>query len=89
MSLPRSSEHEAGIAVDINAIASQSLSNEVYSWLAEHAYKYGFVLRYPKNKTDITGISYEPWHYRYVGLAVAKEMHDANLTLEEYLQLKK
>jgi D-alanyl-D-alanine carboxypeptidase len=52
----------------------------------EHAWEYGFVLRYPKGKIDVTGIIYEPWHYRYVGKEVAKELHESGLTLEEYLQ---
>ena len=55
-------------------------------WLDENAYKYGFVKRYPEDKTDITGISNEPWHYRYVGTTVAKIMKEENLCLEEYLE---
>lgn len=64
------------------------LSNgkKVYQWLDENAYKYGFVKRYPEDKTDITGISNEPWHYRYVGTTVAKIMKEENLCLEEYLE---
>ena len=53
----------------------------------EHCWEYGFILRYPKDKIDVTGIIYEPWHYRYVGLEVAKELHDLGLTLEEYLDM--
>ena len=55
-------------------------------WLDENAYKYGFVKHYPEDKTDITGISNEPWHYRYVGTTVAKIMKEENLCLEEYLE---
>ena len=64
------------------------LSNgkKVYQWLDENVYKYGFVKCYPEDKTDITGISNEPWHYRYVGTTVAKIMKEENLCLEEYLE---
>ncbi len=81
---PGTSEHELGLAVDINAGAGSS-SEQVYSWLSENAYKYGFILRYPQEKEDITGIEYEPWHYRYVGKNAAREIHNKNITLEEYL----
>lgn len=79
------SEHEIGLALDINADQSQSTDGEVYDWLAENAYKYGFILRYPPDKEDITGIDYEAWHYRYVGTETASEIHERNITLEEYL----
>lgn len=79
------SEHELGIALDINADTSASSNEEVYAWLAENAYKYGFILRYPLGKEDITGIDYEPWHYRYVGVEAASEIYTQQLTLEEYL----
>ncbi len=59
---------------------------EAYEWLCENAYKYGFILRFPENKTDTTGYMYESWHYRYVGSDAAKEIHDRNITLEEYLE---
>ena len=81
---PGTSEHELGLAVDINA-ADGSDPWTVYSWLAEHAHEYGFILRYPEGKTDITGIAYEPWHYRYVGTEAAAEIHERGITLEEYL----
>ncbi|MDE6500874.1 MAG: M15 family metallopeptidase [Ruminococcus sp.] len=79
------SEHEIGLALDINADQSQSTDTEVYDWLAENAYKYGFILRYPPDKEYITGIDYEPWHYRYVGTETSAEIHARNITLEEYL----
>ncbi|MDE6832742.1 MAG: M15 family metallopeptidase [Ruminococcus sp.] len=79
------SEHEIGLAVDINADQSYSTDTEVYDWLAENSYKYGFILRYPPDKEYITGIDYEPWHYRYVGTETASEIHEQNITLEEYL----
>jgi len=79
------SEHELGLALDINADQSHSTDEEVYDWLAENACKYGFILRYPSGSEDITGIDYEPWHYRYVGTETALEIHERNITLEEYL----
>ena len=75
-----------GLSVDINADTDKCSSEKVYQWLDENAYKYGFVKRYPEDKTDITGISNEPWHYRYVGTTVAKIMKEENLCLEEYLE---
>lgn len=80
------SEHQLGLSVDINADTDKCSSEKVYQWLDENAYKYGFVKRYPEDKTDITGISNEPWHYRYVGTTVAKIMKEENLCLEEYLE---
>lgn len=79
------SEHQSGLAVDINADGIHSAGYEVYEWLAEHAWDYGFILRYPEGKEAITGTSYEPWHYRYVGVEAAKEIRDLGVTLEEYL----
>ena len=84
VALPGTSEHELGLAVDINADEG-SLAWTVYRWLAKHAQEYGFILRYPEGKTEITGIEYEPWHYRYVGVQAAKEITESGLTLEEYL----
>lgn len=87
---PGTSEHQLGLAVDIIDTRLWALEEEqetlpAQKWLMEHAWEYGFVLRYPKDKTEKTGIIYEPWHYRYVGKEVAKELHDSGLTLEEYL----
>lgn len=81
---PGTSEHELGIALDINA-GEGSDAWEVYTWLADNAYQYGFILRYPQGKEAITGIDYEPWHYRYVGHEAALEIYDQQITLEEYL----
>lgn len=81
---PGTSEHELGLAVDINADAGSAV-DEVYAWLAQNAWCYGFVLRYPADKADITGIDYEPWHYRYVGKDAAKAMQESGQCLEEYL----
>lgn len=86
VALPGTSEHQLGLSVDINADTQKCSSDAVYQWLDENAYKYGFIKRYPADKTDITGISNEPWHYRYVGKEAAKTMKEQNLCLEEYLQ---
>lgn len=79
------SEHEAGLAIDIYAKSGKSTDDEVFAWLKEHCAEYGFILRYPEDKTEITGMSYEPWHYRYVGTDAAQEIMDGGLCLEEYL----
>ena len=87
VAVPGTSEHELGLALDINA-AEGSDSWEVYTWLADNAYRYGFILRYPLGKEKITGIDYEPWHYRYVGKNAALEIYQQDITLEEYLEQK-
>ncbi len=79
------SEHQSGLAVDINADGIHSAGYEVYDWLAQNAWQYGFILRYPEDKTDITGTSYEPWHYRYVGVEAAQAITQQGVCLEEYL----
>lgn len=79
------SEHQTGLAVDINADGIHSAGMEVYAWLADNAWKYGFILRYPKDKTELTKTDYEPWHYRYVGTEAAKEIYECGLCLEEYV----
>lgn len=84
VAVPGTSEHEVGICADINA-TSGSTSDEVYQWLAKNAWKYGFILRYPEDKTDVTKTIYEPWHYRYVGREAAAEIQASGLCLEEYL----
>lgn len=85
VSAPGTSEHQLGLAVDINGDKENSTNEEVYMWLADNAHKYGFILRYPLEKEDITGVSYEPWHYRYVGAEAAKEIYEQGLCLEEYV----
>lgn len=82
---PGTSEHQLGLALDINADTNYSSNEAVYNWLADNAYKYGFILRYPQGKEDITGIDYEPWHYRYVGKIAAEEIYNSGVCLEEYL----
>ena len=79
------SEHQTGLAVDINADGINSEGSTVYNWLAEYAWEYGFILRYPEDKTDVTGTDYEAWHYRYVGRENAKLIYESGLTLEEFL----
>lgn len=88
-----SSEHQTGLAYDLigedytlKYKVDFSKSKE-YKWLIDNAHKYGFVLRYPEDKKDITGLSFAPWHFRYVGIDLAKILHDQNLTLEEYLKV--
>ena len=87
VAVPGTSEHQLGIAVDINADTTKSSSDSVYGWLAQNAHKYGFIKRYPSDKTDITGVINEPWHYRYVGKKVALEIYSMGICLEEYIDL--
>ena len=89
VAVPGTSEHELGIAVDINADTSKCSSDAVYTWLANNAYRYGFIKRYPSEKTEITGVNNEPWHYRYVGVEAAKEIQERGICLEEYIALLK
>lgn len=92
--LPGQSEHNAGLAVDIlsneyNNMDDDGFENtEAFKWLDEHAAEYGFILRYPKGKTDITQIIYEPWHYRFVGIYYANEIKESGLCMEEYFDKK-
>lgn len=87
---PGTSEHQAGLSVDIVDINNQNLNETqettpVSLWMKEHCTKYGFILRYPTEKNKITGVNYEPWHYRYVGVKAAAEIMEKGITLEEYL----
>lgn len=91
VAIPGTSEHHTGLALDIVTPTYQSLDfgfeeTDAFKWLYSHCTNYGFILRYPKDKTDITKIVYEPWHYRYVGVEAAKYIHENNLCLEEYFQ---
>lgn len=91
VAVPGTSEHQLGLAVDIVDISYQLLDNNqentaVQKWLMENSWKYGFILRYPTSKTDITGIVYEPWHYRYIGNEYAQDIYESGLCLEEYLE---
>ena len=90
VAVPGTSEHELGLAADIYSSENMSLDeSQIYSftqqWLMENCWRYGFILRYPKDKSDITGIIFEPWHYRYVGVKHARKIHKAGICLEEYL----
>ena len=88
---PGTSEHQTGLCVDfitdeMNDQLTVAFENtEEFAWLAANAYRFGFILRYPKDKEDVTGYTYEPWHYRFVGREAATNIHFAGLTLEEYL----
>lgn len=91
VAIPGTSEHEAALSVDIGSEHNTAVDNSqddeaVQAWLHENCWKYGYVLRYPEGKQDITKIIYESWHYRYVGDTAAKVMHDEGICLEEYLE---
>ena len=86
---PGYSEHHTGLAVDFNDVEDDFRETKAYTWLQEHAAEYGFVERYPKGKESITGIDYEPWHYRYVGKEHAQRMNELNMCLEEYVAFLK
>ena len=88
---PGTSEHQLGLAVDLVDINYQLLNEEqentaAQKWLMANSWRYGFILRYPNDKTETTGIIYEPWHYRYVGVELATELYESGLCLEEYLE---
>ncbi len=83
VAVPGHSEHQIGLAVDINGAIY-----DIYPWLQENSYQYGFIFRYPGSKTEITGVAEEVWHYRYVGVEAATEMYEKGLCLEEYLAEK-
>lgn len=90
VAVPGTSEHQSGLALDIVDLNHQNLdktqeSTAVQKWLMDNSWKYGFILRYPDGKSDITGIIYEPWHYRYVGKDAAKQIYEQGVCLEEYL----
>ena len=78
-------EHNLGYAMDIVCVEEWFETTDEYKWLTENAADYGFILRYPKHKQDITKVTYEPWHWRYVGVEAAKEMKATDQVLEEYL----
>ena len=79
------SEHQLGLAADLNRVNVKFENTKEYTWLKENSYKYGFIERYPKNKEFITGYGYEPWHYRYLGVDIATKIFEQNITYEEYL----
>lgn len=87
------SEHQTGLAIDIGGsntsvwVTDDFYNTPEYEWLKDNCYKYGFIIRYPQNKEDITGYMFEPWHYRYVGTKLSTYLTEHNLTLEEYFDL--
>ena len=91
VAVPGTSEHHLGLAVDLVSSEHVKLDEEAektkgYKWLVAHCHEYGFILRYPNGATKITGIIYEPWHFRYVGIEAATEIMETGITLEEYLE---
>ena len=91
VTVPGASEHQIGLAVDIISDTYSALDigfadTPAGKWLAEHSWEYGFILRYPLGKEDITGIQYEPWHFRYVGVDAAKIITEDKITLEEFIE---
>ena len=94
VAVPGTSEHELGLAADIiddsyPYLNSEQEKTEGQKWLMEHCWEYGFILRYPNGTSDITGIIYEPWHYRYVGEKFAAEIKELGVTLEEYVAMRR
>ena len=91
VAVPGQSEHQTGLAMDVSSRSVNSTLEENFGqtvegkWLKDNAYRFGFIIRLPKETTEITGYSYEPWHIRYVGKEVAKEIYEKNITLEEFL----
>ncbi len=91
VALPGTSEHQLGLAVDIiDSTYTQLDEGQQFTptqrWLMENSWKYGFILRYPEGKSDVTGIIFEPWHYRYVGIENAREIYESGLCFEEWLE---
>lgn len=94
VAIPKTSEHELGLSIDIVSKDYQLLdktqeTTKEQKWLMENCHRYGFVMRYPTEKKQITKINYEPWHYRYVGIENAKKMKENNFCLEEYIEYLK
>ena len=85
---PGYSEHQTGLAMDLNVVNDSFAGTKEAIWIEKNCYKYGFIIRYPKGKENITGYKYEPWHIRYVGKDLAKKITESGLTLEEYLGIE-
>ena len=87
---PGHSEHQTGLTVDVSSTKNGNMlyfdSSSSFTWMKENAYKYGFILRYPKGKEDITGFSYDAWRLRYVGSNTARIIHNENITFDEYYE---
>lgn len=86
---PGTSEHNLGLAIDFNYVDYNFENTKGFKWLQKNAEKYGFILRYKKEKEDITKVDYEPWHWRYVGVENAKKMNELDMCLEEYIEFLK
>ena len=91
VAVPGTSEHQLGLAVDIVDVNNQNLNSSqektaVQQWLMANSWRYGFILRYPSDKSELTGIIYEPWHYRYVGEEIAQYIYENGICFEEYLE---
>ena len=84
---PGTSEHNTGICADFNMADDEFQQTEMYTWMCEHAEDYGFILRYPKEKEHVTGVIYESWHWRFVGINNAKAINKLGVTLEEYIEM--
>lgn len=85
---PGTSEHNTGFCADFNTANDWFEDTEMFTWMQENAGDYGFIMRYPKDKTDETGVIYESWHWRFVGINTAKEINKLGVTLEKYIELK-
>ena len=94
VAMPGTSEHELGLAVDLvdtdyPYLDEAQENTDTQKWLMENSWRYGFILRYPNDKSEITGIIYEPWHYRYVGKETAKAIYESGLCMEEFFGSKR
>ena len=90
IAMPGASEHNAGLALDILSIYCTAIDEEFertpeFRWLADNSWRFGFILRYPKDAEEITGFIYEPWHFRFVGVIWAEQIYNSGLTLDEYI----
>ena len=85
---PGTSEHNTGLCADFNMASDAFEQTEMFTWMCENAEDYGFILRYPKDKQHITGVIYESWHWRFVGINNAKEINELGVTLEEFIEMK-
>ncbi|MFJ5566555.1 D-alanyl-D-alanine carboxypeptidase family protein [Lysinibacillus xylanilyticus] len=90
--VPGTSEHQSGLAIDVSGSDGSCAADDCFAnteeaaWLEDNAHKYGYIIRFPKDKENITGYQYEPWHIRYVGVNLATELYNNGLTLEEYFE---
>ena len=84
---PGHSEHQTGLAFDLNSIDDSFANTPESDWVAQHAHEYGFIIRYPADKESVTGFKYEPWHLRYLGVDSATKVYESGLCLEEYLDI--